>query len=876
MSTVISTNNHPVGALVPVDRDAPPGQVRKEKLDKVRAFPKLTEWINQTCKSIEQDDKQERIGILKSQVRAVSFFDGHQFGNVDDNGNWVVSPSAQDPGFIQPKDNQFAVHCSKNNMEMCRSFVELDVQANDKSDSAKEEAAKFMKKRIEQNRSRINTAQFIQSENLSLLLKTITHRYTFFDERAGQQRKVTEYGDESKEGSQIEVCAICGKPKENLDEPETEGRPAVCGYCQSTRWKKVIAPNTVKQVVTGYAQKSTGRVETIHVDPLSVHLQLSARSIQSSKYLWWRQQVDRCELECKFPDRKIPSGKDDDRTNLETQPSNAWGDSDAGEVRGGEQFEKIPYDLIWIDRIVYENYVSQRDETLPDGRILPKGTKLTELCPDGMCVAKVRDTILDYYNANKNLSWTMCVYGYREHALHGSGTNAATFNQDTHNDFNAYIQANALANAARREFIRADSFEGNNLPTVTEVAVVSNLPEQANIVGHAYGQSPGSSLTADAYGYRENNLGSMQEQMGTSSLSLTGTSAQTEALGTATGIAAMRDLAVGRMGPNLMLKASMEEEHAYQMLELEQKNIPEEEWMKMAKLGVASQGDIGYSQKGIQAFIESNIREDFTIKAVNGSWMPVTESQEKANFEGFITSVGQMIGVPNAPPIVQEIIAQAAKTYNQPLQVTGWDANAREAARRLELLAIVVEKMERNLPDTRSAPPEILEQLAVEVLKLAPGAAMSAELDDHAAFQDFLKDWSVSDEGVNASPLMKKVVEIRHKEHRTGVVYQLGEEKKDAVLSEAPARAILEQEQMHQQEQAEAKMAEQAAMQEQQNQEGAQLEMAQYVFDKSEKEDDRTAQMEEKDKDRAHQVGLEAMRGVKEEPQSSSDRPGAK
>ncbi len=123
---------------------------------------------------------------------------------------------------------------------------------------------------------------------------------------------------------------------------------------------------------------------------------------------------------------------------------------------------------------------------------------------------------------------------------------------------------------------------------------------------------------------------------------------------------------------------------------------------------------------------------------------------------------------------------------------------------------------------------------------------------------EFLTDWFVSDEGVKASPLLRKVAEIRHREHREGVVYQSGEQKADEVKSTAPAQAILEQAQADQEAKAQEQIAQQAEAAQAEAEKQETIQAAQFAFDKDEKEQERDAKSEEAEKERQHESGEKA------------------
>lgn len=838
--------------------------MRKERAERRKAYGGLLEYIKNTCKKVEDEDSQARLDTLTQQNKCQAIYDGRHYIDLNEKtGEWVDrKPDASE---FRPQDNRYKEQVDKLQMEMARTSIELACESSDKTDSALSEAAEFARSRVETNRKKlfIQRPEFVLMENMSLLLKTITYRYTYFDTSAGPREKRPQFAKKTiGEDKSLTVCAVCKVPREAENIPaqneEKEliepGRPheelpptlPPCPHCGSISTKLISASAIELELPTGEEEVSAGLVRSVHADPTMVQVSLNARNmdIRTTPYLVWTQMVERGKLERMFPDRVIPSGDGHDdnsrfRRENESAVSNSGGASSEVE-KGGEQLEKLKFKLVWLDSWVYGDYVSQQPEELPDGRALPAGTKLIEFFPEGMCVAKVGDTPLALYAEDKNKKWSVCVYGLRESAWHGSGTNALIPIQTTINDLLGFRVANIYYNTFTREFIKQGSVTGDTLPGLTTVAVVSNVDENQKIVGNVYDRAPGIQLPAEVANLAQEQTGALQEQAGTSSLNLAGTSAQADALGTATGIAAMRDLAVGRMGPNLMLKAAMEVETAYQILELEQANYSKQQLLAFAGIRPGAVGNLGFTQRGVEAFINCDIRGNFNITPVPGSWMPETSQEKKADAIAFAEAASRVQN--------PEIIANLARVFKQPMNVGGFNATQREAARRIEELGKVVRLLESR------GYSEPTEEMARVVLASAPEAELNIEMDNHPAFIDFHRDWWVSDEARNASPLLKKVVEIRNREHKEAMVQGAQTEKVNTLRAQLPdlkAQQMVEESQANQSMALEGQRAEQQmALQDQ----AMEQRMATSQADANAELERQMAENELKAEDREHKV----------------------
>lgn len=750
------------GALVPLNPDESPDRLAQERAEEKINAPRLLKYLNKTLDAIASLDQNDNLKIHNEMTRCVAYYDGRWDGQVR-NGVWV--DNAPVTGEIQPKDNEYKKQIDKLQMEMCRGRIEYHPEAVNKFSAEMREAAQFAERRIEVNQERIETEPFIQAENMSLLLKTVSYRYTFFDRNAESQEKSVELNvmKHLTQGASATVCRTCDRTSQG----------GQCPYCGDTETKEISSPQS-EGMKTEQETKSAGRVVTVRPDATMVQLDLNARDIQSSSFVRWRLVLRRCDWEAFFPDTTIPSSNESQearhKAEAQNQPSNSdWAmSSDAG---GGDQFEKIEGELVWLDPKVYQRYENKENETLGNGQDLPVGAKLIAQFPSGVCVARIGQKVLDLYPSNKNKCWTMCVYGLREHALHGSGTTALLGPQDTINDENAFIVAHHYYMAAGREFVRSGAIEGGDLPPYNKVGIISNAPDDHDAMSWAYGRSQPAALSADVYGFRSEMKGSLQDAAGTSSLSMQG-AADVKALGTATGVEASRDQAVGRMIPNRKLQAWAGCEWIKQALELERENYTAETFLEMAEKA-DEKGEIEYTERGVRAFFESDVCSDFMIKPVDGSWMPTTPAQEKANAAGFAQAASQLKDNP-------QMISVIAPAFGQDYSIDEWGAAQRNASMRLEEYARVSEVV------SQGGYPPSPEMVQVVMTNTAEWARVNPVMDDHPAMINFYTDWWMSDEGRNADSLLRMVVQSVFALHKQGVIAQ-AQEIASAAQSAMPA-----------------------------------------------------------------------------------------
>lgn len=790
--------------VVPVDPDQQPNARAEQEREEAVDCPELINYIKRTVAAVKKLRDADWQAILDSQVRCVAYYNDRQYGKVVEG---VFKDHRREPGDIRPVDNQYKIQVDKLTMEFSRAFPDIKVTASDTNNSQMVEAAKFAQSRVNANRRQLLKNGDRLREAQALLLKACTWRYTYFNEQAKdspmerrERRSTKTYG----QARSMVVCRLCGMPMKPVMNQDGAGArdEYECISCGSNRQKKVGTEPQQAEMVDGYDQVPGGRVETRHVDPTMVRISLSARrEVADSSFLWYHQRVERHILEGIYHEFKIKNSGGDlnmaDRYKADAEgPSNTnyastqfrdGGNNEEGQD-GGDQFEECPYDLFWIDLSVYGRKKFPRPQKLFGGRVLPANTELGKMFGEGLRIAMNADQVLDLYGEDKNQKWDFCVYGVREHALVGSGTNSLLGPQDTRNDLKACLIANVFYNASSREFIRDGAFTGNRLPNLNEAAVIVDIPDEKPVEGWAHSRSDGKPLPDQVVGLYQSEAGALQEGAGTSSLSSEGAAPDLrKALGTATGVAAMRDQAVGRMGPNLMLLTGMEEEWSYKVLCLELENFSEERFLKMANQSIAAEdtdGSITFSAEGIKTFRRCNPRTDFNIEAVQGSWMPRTEAERQANLGAFSSFVAQVNKALGSDPRAMELIAMAADILGIPIDFGGWTSTEHVAAARIRAFARTVETYEKR--GQRPITPELIQSVINSAASDDANTIIDNEMDNHGLFMDFYQRWWASDEGQSCSPLLRAVIKTEHVLHRRGAVFQGTEKNKDTIATEAP------------------------------------------------------------------------------------------
>jgi hypothetical protein len=780
---------HPqAGALAPVDPSRTPAQEAEDVAQRKLNQSTVLEYVNDRLDRIDQIDREELLEIRRVMVKSQKYYDGKQYGHVDNDGRWVEEQIRR--GDIALTDNQYKYHIDTALMEFTRARTTLEVNPADPSNNDLVEAAKVAQSRIDEHRKRLLTPSFVQTEAMNLFLKTLALRYTYWESGAGRRERVPITEQKTIEGLKATVCAICAYPVDQA----VGSLNHRCSHCGSNRTVEIASSGMDVPVVTGYRDLAIGEPRCHPVDPIQVTTYLGAPKIAMSPYLKWKQIVMRCVLEEAFPNRVIPSTGSKSlelqyqrgiERSIDGTANSAMWQTDGGDAKGGDPFEPIETEQTWLEPYVYAQYRPQQAQRLFNGLTIEAGQSLIEIYPKGMYVLRADKTILDMWPEDKQQKWSATVFGIRPGSAYGSGTAALHSDQDVVNMIRSLAVANANANAVPREFVNADYLEGGKLSNdPNEVIEVKTLPQGATIGGNVYYQAQGQGMASEVYGLTEDAKNSMQAKLGTFSTA-TGQPDLKGAMSTATGISILRDNAVGRMGPALWLLTEMDVDQAYQLLELEQQ-YPNLKRYKLASPNLeAPKGNLSYTLAGVRALMKCDVRHDLIITPTDNSWMPVTRAQKIQNLKEYVPFI-------EAPP---EIQAMAADAFSIPMSLGGWSAEQREASRRLRVFASIAVFLEKQLAPgaldqqtlvcescgqpaadpatdavcaTCGSPEKERVNPVVELVLEQAGAPVDMLMDRHDAYIDFYTDWVVSDEGREASKLLKMVVRRRTAQHYRG------------------------------------------------------------------------------------------------------------
>lgn len=756
---MIEEQRENIGALVPQENQPEPPQFEIGE--------HLTKWLADLWQTCERQDENDWRRVKAQMLRCRKYFEGHQYGTVNNNLEWVDYPTR--PGETTYQDNQYAPHVLTAHMELMRGDTQLTFQHAAGESRRGEMIAKIAEARYRVHKQHLFSATKLAQENMSLLLNGVALRYTFNKWKPSGER-VPYFEESESAGDSATICVECGAPKGDHDE---------CFTCGGDEFESITAKFKAKKV-SRYEQGQKACVDWHSPDPMGILFDIHAPTMADTAYLIWKQAIPTAVLQAKFPKTKIIEGiQSNELRDAYTQGSstpNSSVEAVAGQnsdAKGVAEFAQG-----WFEPSLYAHYVLRTDVTLRSGKKLPAGTKLGEAFPDGLYLAKIGDTFEDLQNESKNDKWTCAPYVTRLGTMIGLGTSVILEGQDRLNDIINLQHLSILNDSFRREIINGQYLSNEDLPNDPRQRAVINqaMPDNSRIVGTAIDVLPASSLSSDAYAVPEAVKGSMQNQLGTFSSSASGMPDLKAAQNTASGMALFRELTVGRFYPMLLVRAdSLDREQAYQLLLNDQKHLTPKDWQRFA-------GDYGH--EAIEEFLKCDLREELLINVVPESFMPQTPSQKLQRTVEYYQFAGQTAGL-----LDQEAAAYVAEQFGMPARIVGVNAAYSMAQEQIEALSEVATRIIAEVGDAPTydlANPQTMELAGLVVL--ATGIPIVPELDDTAVCIDAIRDYWRTDAGRSASNLLKATLILRVEQLKQAAAQGVTDDVLLAQQAEAPIR----------------------------------------------------------------------------------------
>jgi hypothetical protein len=814
--------DQPRGHLLPVK---PSISEQQEPKQQKRRYVQLKDYLNNVA------DHAIRLGqsdALKDRRRKVAkmrmMYEGDQIIRWDEERQvYINKKKAGDALYIDPVLPTFIDIITA---QLAKSRSTIVVRARNEEKVDKQQAAKYATELIKDASSQLLNARNTQREiKYSFLLSGEAYRYTYFDKTVeGRGIEKPKFAVKvAKAKNRVWYCPDCHAhgPEselvrtENPDvveeaqdvKPTGDGDEAIpvvkqqrCPKCDYPKVDFVGGREVELAVADGSDYENIGDVNCEFIDPLEMTVIGSKDDIGDALVVIRDRMLPRCVLESIYEDKELPSTGTPSNLKYKESADNRQRESEGAEYDGGEAFEMLHFQEVWLNPAIYHSYESPVDETLENGEKISAGERVAPSMPSGAYYARIGKVIVDLYEQSIKDCWSHSVNSVTG-SFHGQGEWDLMPQQEQKNEIRS-IQVNGLMlDSFRPLMVRNGALNINQIPNKAGAIIKVNDLGTDKPLSYAVDRVPGGGSIPDAYALDDKIAGGMQQRSG--AFAATTDLPDAKLLGTATGVATLSEHAVGRRAPMLALRAEMEKEQGYQFLECRQKYWPEAMYESLdKKVG----GDAG------RWFRQSDIRRDFIVEVVPESFMPQTAAQEAANFNELLAAIVPLSQ--GDPMVLKQMRKRAIELFGRGVDLDSYQLEKVEAAVRLEKVKQIANyfESESGIPVVDEGGQPIAELVAA-VLKettvgirmphvsntadviMNPDASLPDQfqfvpvdvlLDNHNEYIEIYTEWMKSSEGRESSLFVRTCVRTLIEKHRDAQIQRTVSDKTDANLTQVP------------------------------------------------------------------------------------------
>jgi hypothetical protein len=766
---------------------------------------------------IEKEGVSEETLRARRILRNIRYVEGRQLGFISPKtGEWVdVVPLPSDPFY---QNNQFKVMVRSVLKEWVRSNARLNVEPRDDRMES-QGSARLGKYVIDLYRERLFRATEKHTEAMNAMLAGTYFRLTYWDMSIDTYKEtVPEYQDlPTKIGPDSLYCANCGfgseieaeppaltDPASNVVPPAFEATPpqdvnpspttptggqplpnstlsnstlpnliggeispleeaSVCPRCGEAA-SLMRSPTVSVPTVAGFKEVATGDIRTELPDPLEIKVHLRGRKVDDTPFIRRKRRMFKRALKMAFPNAKIKGGTKSGSVPLQIQEQleNSPGNYGAKDLRSqsassGNPGELVEFEQIWLDRQMYYDYTFPEDFPLPNGEdIIPAGSVAGDIFKDGLYLAFVGEELVDVRNENKNKVWAIGKFFLLPSTFWGAGVEDGAELQRRLNEWESLIIESGMHTAAPPVFYNPLKISGQSLSGKPRDRVPLKNPNLTDKPEDFISIPDGRQLGADVLAQPEQSKRDLQAVFGAFSVISGMPDIDVK---TATGMAILRDQALGFLGPPLELKGEVEVDWAYQVLELIQQNMTGKRYLKFGK----------YSQIEGDWFSAADIRTDLVISVMPDSIFPRNSLERRNDILEAGTAFGLPLGIwnPSVPPHLRRL---AAERYDLPIDLD--QSLAHQRKQRIEL-----DRMRAALQIALQSGVKPVDQMGVpdaRLVELVAGVAPPDPVyDDHATHFEWISNYLVSDDGMNEDPIIVEALKLHGLFHYQVIQAQL-------------------------------------------------------------------------------------------------------
>ena len=658
---------------------------------------------------------------------------------------------------------------------------------------------------------------FRQTEAMFAQCGKYARYYYFSDEADGGYARREVYGTEQVDfGNGAFICAECGAAGElpdsggtGISEPasqsvESPGLPGgqpeavtampeadsggtgggmaagvMCPECGSPNIEVTRAEPLEVQALQGYEEEKQGDLvcEVVPLFELKHDIGLAPHE---SPFLIRTRRVRVSLLQSKFPWLKIKPATSDDpgmRAAKQLRESTYTGRKAGMLNEHGKDEEQVDFIQCWLDPCLYAQNVLREEYRTLDGKVIPAGTKLIEMFPDGiyLCRAEGVDGVLEVRNEHHRDYWAGGVYRPRAMSAMGSGIEDMVEGNRQYNLMMSLIYTQ-LRTAASPAILYEESllpggvtqYLGNPLKNIPVRTI--GLPEQRRLSDAVHQLAP-QPPSQQHFAYSQQLDYYMQKASRVTDFSggLPGVNNET-----ATGAQIASANSQSLFGPQLALKAEVDRIGAQIVLNLFRKYCFDERYIPLS----GKRGE----QDGVW-LKAADVEYDLYPEVVPESFLPQTNLERRERWEQFLLLIG---GIGNLKALQQEMPGQVEMLAD----ICDVELGGEDYSNIAELCRERVEQMKTALPTLgvmmqgmpamqMAADPMTGEMAAVPVDPMAEAGNFLVgilqppiEIEElgHLAAIQWLRDWLTNDEGKAAPPELRAGVKAMIAAHLQGVM----------------------------------------------------------------------------------------------------------
>ena len=586
-----------------------------------------------------------------------------------------------------------------------------------------------------------------------------------------------------KEDEGAYLAGLDGAGLDAVSVPEVPMLPSgpTCPACGSPNLEIEQSEPLEVEAFTGYEEVELGELVCESVPAFELKHDLT-KTPQDSPYLIRRRRVRVPLLEAKFPELSIkPARGEYAGLQAESDLKRSVYNSPTSNIRISSDNTDEPttdFVQIWFDPCLYSRCILKEDFETLTGDVIPAGTRLLDLFPDGMYSAWIEgiDGCVELRNEHHRDYWVGSEYRLRAISSLGSGIEDMIEGQRQYNLIQSIIYTQLRTSA-----MPATLYDQRLLPngTSTYLGSLQNIPvEMAALddrvpISAAVHQLSPQPPTPAHFQYGQDLNIFMQRASRVTDVGLG------QALGldnkTATGAQLAAANAQGLFGPQLALKAEVDRRGAEIILGLFKKYSFDERYIPLSgKRGEQDGTWLSAADIGVEIYAE----------VVNESFLPQTNLERRQHWQEFLMNfpggLGELKMAMQQAPAMVEMLAEMFDVDLAGEDYTAAAELCRERVDQMEEALPMLQMMAQQMPPTRmEVDPMTGAAMEVPVDPMAEAGQFligilvpPIELEELGHMQSiaWLREWLTTDEGKKAPQELRAGVKAMIAAHLEGLM----------------------------------------------------------------------------------------------------------